>query len=87
MSEFQKNIDNIVDTINLAKRINVCCGLLIGAGCSAKAGIPTASGFVDIFRNTAEYLPFYNKAKDKTYVGCMKELSLAEQKELIREKG
>ena len=57
------------------------CTLLIGAGCSVTAGIPTAAGFVDVIRD--EHKLAYERATAKTYPQCMAELLLAERRDLI----
>ena len=54
---------------------------MIGAGCSFKAGIPTASGFVEIIRD--RYKLAYQRAPEKTYPKCMAELLLSERRDLI----
>ncbi|HXO20063.1 MAG TPA: hypothetical protein VOA87_09085 [Thermoanaerobaculia bacterium] len=54
---------------------------MIGAGCSFKAGIPTANGFVEIIRDKFEHA--YKRAAEKTYPRCMGELLLSERRDLI----
>ena len=44
IQEFQRKIDDVLDT--LKDKETKGCTLLIGAGCSVKAGIPLASEFV-----------------------------------------
>ena len=76
-----RTIDDLVETLRKAKDRGRKCTLLVGAGCSVKAGIPTAAGFVDIIRN--EYPQAYGRARDKTYPACMNELALSERRDLI----
>jgi NAD-dependent SIR2 family protein deacetylase len=47
----ERKIEDVVETLRGAKKRGSKCSLLIGAGCSVKAGIPTAAGFVDIIKN------------------------------------
>jgi len=76
-----RTIDEIKETLENAKKGGRGCALLIGAGCSFKAGIPTASGFVDIIK--AKYKLAYERAPEKTYPSCMQELLLSERRDLI----
>jgi len=77
-------MDDVVEAIRNAKRRGKKCALLIGAGCSVKAGIPTAAGFVEIIKK--EWSVAYGRAKQKDYPHCMAELSDAERRDLIAEK-
>ena len=79
--DFRRNLDDIVETLKKAKDRERGCTLLIGAGCSVKAGIPTASGFVEIIKK--EYPRAYERAREKTYAKCMYELAVAERRDLI----
>ena len=83
VGHMQRNIDEVVETLKNAARRGKKCTLLIGAGCSVKAGVPTAAGFVDIIKNN--YPMAYKRAKEKTYPQCMAELSLSERRDLIAE--
>jgi Tfp pilus assembly protein PilF len=76
-----RSIDEIKETLQNAKSRGRGCTLLIGAGCSVKAGIPTAAGFVDIIREQYPYA--YRRAAEKTYAKCMAELLLSERRDLI----
>lgn len=40
---YERDIDDVVEGMRNAERRGKSCALLIGAGCSAKAGIPLAS--------------------------------------------
>jgi hypothetical protein len=77
----QRNIDDVVYTLKNARARERACMLLIGAGCSVKAGIPLASGFVEKIREV--YPPDYSRAREKSYPHCMAELSVAERRYLI----
>ncbi|QOX77540.1 hypothetical protein FY034_00805 [Trichlorobacter lovleyi] len=74
-------IDDVVETLRQAKGREKCSTLLIGAGCSATAGIPTATQFVEIIKT--KYPRSYERAKLKDYPNCMAQLSLAERRDLI----
>jgi Tfp pilus assembly protein PilF len=74
------SIEEIKETLKNAKSRRRGCTLLIGAGCSAEAGIPTAAGFVDIIKD--QYPLSYQRASEKTYPKCMAELLLAERRDL-----
>ena len=70
----EHNMDDVVETVKNAKERGKKCTLLIGAGCSVTAGIPTAKGFVEIIEK--DYTRAFKRAKTKTYAHCMAELSL-----------
>lgn len=76
-------IEHLVDTLQAAKERNRKACLLIGAGCSVKAGIPVASGFVERIR--AKHPHKYASARKKTYPYCMEQLLPDEQRALIAE--
>ena len=57
----QRTIDDVVETVRKAKEREKKCCLLIGAGCSVKAGVPLASGFVKLIRD--DWREAYNRAK------------------------
>jgi Tfp pilus assembly protein PilF len=76
-----RSIDEIKETLQNAKSRKRGCVLLIGAGCSVKAGIPAASGFVEIIKD--RYKLAYQRAPAKTYPKCMGELLLSERRDLI----
>ncbi len=77
----QRSIDDIVETLRNAKDRGRGCTVLIGAGCSVEAGIPTAAGFVDVIKQ--RYPRAYERAEAKTYPKCMAQLNLAERRDLI----
>jgi len=76
-----RSIDEIKETLQNAKSRRRGCVLLIGAGCSFTAGIPTAAGFVEIIKDT--YKLAYQRAPAKSYSKCMGELLLSERRDLI----
>ncbi len=78
-----RSIEEIVETLQNAKARGKCCTLLIGAGCSVKAGIPTATGFVEVIKQ--RYPHAYNRALEKTYPKCTAELLVSERRDLIAE--
>src|SRR5262249_60496889 len=71
-----RSIEEVAETLQNAKARGKGCTLLIGAGCSVKAGIPIASGFVQIIKD--RYPRAYQRAEKKTYPTCMSELLLSE---------
>jgi len=77
----ERTMDEVVETLRKAKDRGKQCSLLIGAGCSVKAGIPTAAGFVEVIQK--EYPRAYERAAEKTYPKCMAELSFGDQRDLI----
>ena len=76
-----RSVIDAQETLQVARSRKRGCTLLIGAGCSVTAGIPTAAGFVEIIRN--EHKQAYARAAEKTYAQCMAELLLAERRDLI----
>lgn len=81
--DLSRTIEDAVETLQNAKERQRGCSLLIGAGCSVKAGIPTAAGFVDIIKK--RYPRCHKRAGEKTYPKCMAELAVAERRDLIAE--
>ena len=77
----RRELADVLETVKRAKNRNKGCTLLIGAGCSVKAGIPTANGFIEIIRK--EYPRAYERAPKKTYPHVMAELLMAERHDLI----
>lgn len=77
-------MDDVVEAVRHAKRRGKKCALLIGAGCSVSAGIPLASGFVEIIKK--EWPSAYKRANPRTYPKCMAELADGERSDLIAEK-
>jgi len=76
-------LDDLVATLRNVVDRGKKCTLLIGAGCSVEAGIPTAPGFVDKIKERNPRA--YERAKHKTYPHCMAELPPGERRDLIAE--
>lgn len=76
-----REIEDIVETLKNAKERGKRCSVLIGAGCSVTAGIPTAQSFVEIIKE--KYPRAYDRAEEKTYPKCMAKLAISEQRDLI----
>lgn len=79
----RRELADVLETVKRAKDRDKACTLLIGAGCSVKAGIPTANQFIEIIGK--EYPRAYARAAKKTYPHVMAELSVAERHDLISE--
>ena len=47
----ERDLDHLLDTVKNAKRRGTQRALLLGAGCSVSAGVPTAAGFVKEIEN------------------------------------
>jgi len=77
----QRDIQDVVETLKKAKDRGKACTLLIGAGCSVKAGIPLAAKFVELI--SQEYPYKYSQVQEKTYPHCMAALSMGERRDLI----
>ena len=64
MADYESSIGHIVDALKQAKDDpSIGCSLLMGAGCSVSAGIPTGQGFVDIIKK--KWRNNYDKAEKK----------------------
>ena len=84
MPSIEQTIDAVLETVKKAKDRQKKCCLLIGAGCSVKAGVPLASGFVDIIKR--DWPAAFGQANEpKHYPQCMAALSLSERRDLIGE--
>lgn len=77
-----RSLGEIVDTLRDAKKNGRGCTLLIGAGCSVAAEIPTADEFVKHIKRS--YPHMYRHANPKTYANCMAQLSPMQQRTMIR---
>ena len=77
----KEEIEGIASILRAGKDAKRGCSLLIGAGCSVTAGIPTADGFVKIIEEEFPYQ--YKKAEEKTYPSCMAQLPSGTQRDLI----
>jgi len=80
---YLRSIEEVAETLQNAKARGRACTLLIGAGCSVKAAIPTAVGFVQVIKD--RYPHAFQRAESKTYPRCMSELLLSERRDLIAE--
>lgn len=78
-----RSIDEVAETLQNAKSRGKGCSLLIGAGCSVRAGIPHAAGLIQVIKE--RYPRAYQRAATKTYAKCMSELLLSERRDLIAE--
>jgi len=79
--DHRADIGQVIDTLRNANRQHRGCSLLIGAGCSVKADIPAASGFLKLIEDR-----FPNKskrAKSRSYPEYMSLLSEGERRDLI----
>lgn len=77
----ERKIEDIISILKAGKDANRRCSLLIGAGCSVKAGIPLASSFVEEIKR--DHSGAYNLATEKTYPHCMAELPPGIRRDLI----
>ncbi len=77
----ERNLDDVVQALRFGRAQGHKCSLLVGAGCSVTAGIPPASGFVDLIQN--EFPDAYQRANPKTYAYCMAELAPGKRHDLI----
>ena len=58
-----RKLEDVVQALQFGKCSRRKCSVLIGAGCSVSAGIPSASGFVDLIRK--EFEGAYERANPK----------------------
>ena len=79
----ERPIEEVAETLKAGKRHNPNrkCTLLIGAGCSVSAGIPTANGFVKFIKD--KYPSYYERAVKKDYPSLMNELGENISKDLV----
>jgi len=78
-----RSVEEIAETLRGRKARKRKCSLLIGAGVSATAGIPTAAQFVEIIKQREPLA--YGRANEKTYPRCMAQLLRDHQRDLIAE--
>ncbi|MDK2954169.1 MAG: hypothetical protein PWQ27_1552 [Kosmotoga sp.] len=78
---FEREIDDVVESLRNAKIHGRKTALLIGTGCSAQAGVPTAAKVVDMIKETRPL--DYERAPKKTYSKCMSQLAPGERRDLI----
>ncbi|MFP2911510.1 SIR2 family protein, partial [Pyxidicoccus sp. 3LFB2] len=74
-------IQEVVEQLRHVKDHGKKCSLLIGAGCSVTAGVPTAQGFVDLIQKAHPFR--YERAPEKTYGACMKQLPSNVRRDLV----
>lgn len=79
----ERGLRDIADTLENGKRQGRGCSLLIGAGCSATAGVPLASGFVREIEK--RFRSAFDRAKVKDYPNCMSVLYRGQRRDLIHE--
>ncbi len=80
----QRSLDDVVETLKKARERERKCALLIGAGCSVKAGIPLAGEFVEIIEK--QFSRAYRRAEkngDVSYPHCMHEIAPGDRHDLI----
>lgn len=78
---YYRDIEDIAEAIKNSRELGYKINLLIGAGCSISAGIPSANEFVKIISKL--YSREYSKCETKTYAECMKKLTPIERRNLI----
>ena len=78
-----RSVGEIAEVLQDMKSRGRSCSLLIGAGALIAAGIPTASGFVDLIKQRNPFA--YARASKKTYPSCMAELTANQRRDLIAE--
>ena len=74
-------IDDIVESLRTAKERRHKACLVLGAGCSVSAGVPTAAGIVKLIKD--KHPRSHERAEPKTYPKCMEQLSVAERRDMI----
>jgi hypothetical protein len=63
--KYQTTIDQIAETMNNARSQGKGITLLLGSGCSTKAGIPDAAGLVKVIKK--DFPKVYEGAENKNY--------------------
>ena len=81
--DYYCKIAHVVDSLKNGKKSGKKASLLIGAGCSVTANVPTAAGFVEEIKT--RFKDCYRRAEDNTYPKCMAELAPGQRKTLIQE--
>lgn len=77
MSDLTRGLDDVLETLRRAQRRGERATLLIGAGCSASAGIPLAEEFINLVEQ--EYPCAAQHATERTYDGYLRALSPTER--------
>jgi tetratricopeptide (TPR) repeat protein len=76
-----RTIDDITETLTAGGKDSRRCTVLVGAGCSKSAGIPTALEIVREIQRT--YRAAYARATLKDYPNCMAALEIGVRRDLI----
>ena len=79
---FDSTVAEVAETLKNAKANQKGCSLLIGAGCSVTAGIPTAQGFVEAIAK--EFPAKCKHVKERTYPKYMDALFPEERRALVQ---
>ncbi|WP_053071148.1 hypothetical protein [Clostridium botulinum] len=79
--KFLRDIDDVVVALEHAKEEGIKVNLLIGAGCSVTANIPSAEGILKIIQK--KYFREYKRAIPKDYGNCMSKLTPTERRNLV----
>jgi NAD-dependent SIR2 family protein deacetylase len=74
-------LDDIVEALQPKSGTTRRCTVLLGAGCSISAGIPTAGAIVQHIKSA--YPTAYSRATPKDYPGCMAALDRGVRRDLI----
>lgn len=74
-------VAEVADTVRGARENAEGCCLLIGAGCSVTAGIPTAAGLVERFAD--KWKTHYEDVEQKTWPSCMARLAPIERQRFV----
>lgn len=90
-ASLERSLDDVIEALRHSRDTwhSRGCSLLIGAGCSATAGIATAAGFVRIIEE--QFKAAHGRAASKmssgppSYPKCMAELAPGQQRNLINE--
>jgi cytochrome c-type biogenesis protein CcmH/NrfG len=82
--EFERKLEDVVETLENSREAKRGCSLLIGAGCSKSAGVPLASEIVALIKD--KYPKAYERAAEKTYAACMGQLAPGERTDLLRQR-
>ncbi|MDZ4414856.1 hypothetical protein ORL59_14805 [Bacillus cereus] len=80
-NDIYRELEDVVSALKKAKEDNINVNLLIGAGCSVTANIPTAEGMVDAIKK--EFPGEFKRAKIKDYPNIMSKLTPSERRNLI----
>lgn len=78
---YYRNIDSVVQALHRARKEGIRVNLLIGAGCSVTAGIPTAEGIINEVKK--EFSAETESLPNETYSNYMGKLTPIERRKLI----